>query len=152
MSDEAGLWKYLSRVMGNLWEAQRHEDKYSTGIPDVSYSTDHHGWIELKSIKVKDEEKVVRIPHFTATQRAWAKRHGSRCGHVWTFIRVNRHHFLFGWWSVDRIGKMNVAEMIRSSDMWWEDRIDPRALIRALSRDRPPGEREPYLESTLSAG
>jgi len=122
--------------MGNLWEAQRHEDKYSTGIPDVSYATDHHGWIELKSVEVKDENRVVRIPHFTPAQKAWAKRHGARCGKVWTFIRVNRHHFLFGWWSVDRVGAMTVSEMIRESHGWWEDKIDPRSLVRRLGEPR----------------
>ena len=136
VSDEAGLWKYLSRVMGNLWEAQRHEDKYSTGIPDVSYATSHHGWIELKSVAVKDENRVVKVPHFTAAQKAWAKRHGARCGKVWTLIRVNRHHLLFGWWSVDRVGNMTLPEMIVESHGWWEGQIDPRLLIIALDKPR----------------
>ena len=129
--------------MGNLWEAQRHEDKYSTGIPDVSYATDHHGWIELKYVVVKDEDRVVKVPHFTAAQKAWAKRFGSRGGRVWVLIQVNRHYLLFSWVSVDRIGRMTLPEMIRESWEWWEGAIDPRALVGALGThpNRRPGER-----------
>jgi len=119
--------------MGNLWEAQRHEDKYSTGIPDVSYATDHHGWIELKSVDVRDESKVVKIPHFTAVQRAWAKRFGSLAGHTWLFVRVNRHYLLLGWWSVDRIGKLNVSGLRDEAVGKWIGKIHPKEFSLLLS-------------------
>lgn len=134
---EARLWKYLAEVLGGVWEAQRHEDRYSVGVPDVSYATDHHGWIELKKVKRPRPGGLVTIPHFTPAQRNWAKRFGKKCGGVWVLVQVDRSFFLFGWWSVDRIGRMTEEEMRSECHASWEGRIDPEAFIRSLSRINP---------------
>ena len=139
--NEAALWKCLSRAMGTRWEAQRHEDKHSTGIPDVSYVTDHHGWIELKSLNPTKQQVVswmkrpVRIPHYTAAQRAWAKRFGAKGGRVWLFVRIDRHFLLFGWWSVDKIGKLTLPQMMAEAHTIFHDRICPGKMVQALASE-----------------
>lgn len=41
----------MRREMGRDWDAQRHEDRYSVDIPDVSFALPHGvaGWVELKA-------------------------------------------------------------------------------------------------------
>ena len=134
MTREVRLWKYLSRVMGNMWVAQRHEDKYATGIPDVSYVIDHHGWIELKSVQVGDTNRRIRVPHFTSQQRNWLKRFGQTIGCVWLLIQVNEWYILMNWASLDQVGHVNLAGLIKNSSAWWKDIISPVEFVKALQR------------------
>lgn len=134
---EANLWKYLARTLGGMWEAQRHEDKHSIGIPDLSYATDHHGWIELKKISCPSLVKPIKIAHFTPAQKSWVKRFGAKCGHVWVLIQIDRRYLLFGWWSVDQIGKLTLNELSREAHQYWDEAIDPEEFMSALSRVRP---------------
>lgn len=53
------VWLGLDREFGNDWIAQRHEDKYSVGIPDVSFVYGvHGGWIELKAAAAGERLKI----------------------------------------------------------------------------------------------
>lgn len=52
MMSEAQLWDKVRNAMGGRWHAQRHEDKHSKGIADVSYGVaGADGWIELKVVE-----------------------------------------------------------------------------------------------------
>lgn len=71
---EQKVWDYLDRQMGRRWHVQRHEDRYSLDIPDLSYGlggTD--GWIELKTIPrwPANPAKPVAIPHLRPGQVNW---------------------------------------------------------------------------------
>lgn len=46
-------WVCMRREMTGRWVAQRHEDRYSKGIPDVSFvlTDGRAGWIELKAAR-----------------------------------------------------------------------------------------------------
>lgn len=79
--------------MGRRWLAQRHEDKYSVGIPDVSFIFDRvSGWLELKAASTLKEPLKLR-----KSQMVWMssrERAGCPCllmvgvGKEWVGIRV----------------------------------------------------------------
>jgi len=51
MNPEQAAWAQLRLAMDDYWVAQRHEDRFSVGIPDVSFVLPggQGGWIELKA-------------------------------------------------------------------------------------------------------
>ena len=134
MSENA-LWKYLRDGMGATWESQRHEDKLSTGIPDVSYSTTLHGWIELKFIAEppKRASTILRIPHYTAEQRNWLERHGKRGGRCFLLLQVGREYLLFDWTGALSVGRVTMDELRAIAVARWSGRIDFPALRSILS-------------------
>jgi hypothetical protein len=74
---EQKQWDAVARTMDRYWDAQRHEDKYSDGIPDVSFAyrgTD--GWLELKVIPrfPKNEDHPISIPHLRPAQVNWMEK------------------------------------------------------------------------------
>lgn len=53
------VWSALQRRMVGEWIAQRHEDRYSPGIPDVSFVRNGvSGWIELKHADKNEPLKI----------------------------------------------------------------------------------------------
>jgi hypothetical protein len=90
--------------MGKLWLAQRHEDRYSVGVPDVSFIMNGmSGWIELKEAATFQERLKIR-----RSQLVWmAEREAAggccillaQCKKLWVGIRVTakvkRQLFLF---------------------------------------------------------
>lgn len=132
---EARLWKYIRDGMGSRWVAQRHEDKYSTGIPDVSYSTDHHGWIELKYLArpPKRPNHPLAIPHFTAEQRNWITRHGSRGGKCFVLLQVEKTYFLLSWDQVGILGPSTYAELKETAFRCWAGGIPWEELLDSIN-------------------
>lgn len=132
---EARLWQYLRDGMGARWAAQRHEDKYSTGIPDVSYSTNCHGWIELKYVARPPVKatNLVPVPHFTAAQRNWIRQHGSRGGRCWILLQVEKTYLLFSWELAPMVGFSTLSELKRSASRGWENTISWPELATAIS-------------------
>ena len=135
---EAAFWSYLSDVMSPYWAAQRHEDRYTKGIPDVSYSMSRvNGWIELKSVTI-EPEKIVQVPHFTNDQRQWLKRHGRRGGNCYVFIEARYKHrphityLLIPHSRIDRVGESTIVELIDASEYHSHNRIDAGQLIKSL--------------------
>jgi len=94
MSSEVALWRYLSTGMRGRWHAQRHEDKYTAGIPDVSFAvkgTD--GWIELKAVPRAGTTVNVGLSY---EQAIWLRRRGAEGnGCCFVLARVGREHLLF---------------------------------------------------------
>lgn len=132
---EADLWKYLRDGMGATWESQRHEDKLSTGIPDVSYSTTCHGWIELKFVATppKRPGTPLRIPHYTAEQRNWLERHGKRGGRCFLLLQVEREYLLFNWSGAQSVGRVALDELRTVAVARWSGRIDFHSLRQILA-------------------
>jgi len=123
---EQQLWDYLKRGMLLKWEAQRHEDKYSTGIPDVSYSIGRHGWIELKRLKSKpvNNDTILHISHYTADQKNWLFRHGSKGGACFILLQIENVYMLFGWESCVWVGEMTYDEHIKAAIRVWTGNIN----------------------------
>lgn len=136
---EAAFWSYLRGLMSPYWAVQRHEDQFTVGIPDISYSMlGVNGWIELKSIAIANADSVIKIPHFTTSQYQWLKRHGKRGGNCYIFIEVNRKlnpekdYLLIPHDQMDVIGEFNLKQLIDVSKYHSHNRIDITRLIKAL--------------------
>jgi len=128
---EKTLYKYLSRIMSKHWEVQRHEDKYSSGIPDLSYCIKTHGWIELKYLE-KLPKKIMKIDHLTSTQRNWIKTFGRRGGLCFVLLQVEKNYMIFGWEMVYEIGQLTYDEHKKIALKFWENSINPDELKEIL--------------------
>lgn len=89
---EQRQWQYLKNAMGMQWDVQRHEDKHSPAIPDLSYAIGRvDGWIELKTLPQwpKKDDTGVRIGHLTADQLNWLESRGAHGnGQVFVLLAV----------------------------------------------------------------
>lgn len=143
---EADLWEETRNGMLTKWHAQRHEDKYSTGIPDVSYGIGKRaeGWIELKYLKRLPEmtEKPwdFKYDHYTSDQRNWMRlrqRHGP--GRVFLMCRFG--DTLTAIWNIARIqdllGKAPLETIIKAANaQWWHHDVDYGELAEVLTNNR----------------
>ncbi len=127
--------------MSPYWAAQRHEDKHTKGIPDVSYSMNGvNGWIELKTVEINKLGKV-NIPHFTAEQRQWLKRHGRRGGHCFLFVEVtggrswSTLYALIPHNKTDTVGGLSWEEMVQLSCHHSFDELNIILLIKELTNE-----------------
>ena len=77
---ERTFWEYLHGLMGSRWHAQRHEDRYSTGIADVSYGCKGvDGWIELKVLDHRPSLiRPYNLPCLSTDQRSWLFQKGTK--------------------------------------------------------------------------
>jgi len=94
---EKDLWRFIKESMGAHWDAQRHEDKDSLGIPDVSYGLqDRQGWIELKYVEKfpKRDTTPIKIPHFTPLQRNWLNKRYRYGKNVWVGLQIDNYFFM----------------------------------------------------------
>lgn len=124
---EANLWDYLSCGMGNRWEAQRHEDKLTSGIPDVSYSMNGvHGWIELKYLSKppNGNSAIMVIKHYTPDQRNWIERHGKAGGRVFILLRVDTTYMLFDWKDTRYVGRVSYKQHRGMAIGLWDYGLD----------------------------
>jgi hypothetical protein len=102
MNPEQAAWAQLRLAMDDHWVAQRHEDRFSVGIPDVSFVLPggHSGWIELKAANLAG--KVV----IRQSQILWMHRRakiGAAC-----FIMIRG---VPGWCSID-FGKVGAEAIM----------------------------------------
>jgi len=100
MSGEAALWAYVRNGMRGRWSVQRHEDRMTAGIPDLSYAIDGaDGWIELKSMAAWPVRPGTRVDvGITPEQVLWAEQRGAAgSGRCFVLIRVGREHLLVRW-------------------------------------------------------
>lgn len=144
MKPEQRMWGYLSGKMHGMWDAQRHEDRYSEDIPDVSFAltvgnrgiVGVDGWIELKTIPAwpASLKTMVNIPHLTSGQVNWMERRGSAgtgsvfmllavgvIGHAdWALIPYTRVRDVY-----ER--KLNKTGLIWASAGWWPSQVGLQA-------------------------
>lgn len=141
---EAKLWEDVRDGMTTRWHAQRHEDKYSKGIPDVSFGIGRKadGWVELKYLPAWPSGSRpwdFSFDHFTAEQRNWLEmrlRHGTGrvfmlCGFgpqgaaIWNWARLR-----------DKLGLVAFDEILRASNAQWQHGIDYEELTNVLANNR----------------
>lgn len=133
--DENIFWKYLDGKMKGWWHVQRHEDKYSVGIADISYAANFvDGWIELKYLPKwpKTYDLLVPIKHFTAQQKNWLVARGERgSGNVYVMLKVDgqtKSYMLFHYSVARRLGSMSRSDMEKEA-LYNDKYIDPKKLI-----------------------
>jgi hypothetical protein len=156
MANEQTFWKYLKLGMGTRWHAQRHEDKHSSGIPDVSYGIlvtgrlerGVNGWIELKTIPFWPvrPETIVRVDHYTQEQRIWLKQRGETGGRCFLFLKVKGQglwssqsktveYLLFNYEDAQRIGKDLTQTLMKIHALQiWKRKVNWDELREILCR------------------
>ena len=130
--------KYLVDLMGTLWDVQSVEDRYSTGIPDLSYGAKGvNGWIELKQIASwpKKDDTLVKPQHYTAEQVNWLVRRGKKGGCCWVLVRVGKdEHFLFSFIYARMVQKgMTRLDYFANCKAYWDGPIDSHDLLNQLT-------------------
>lgn len=126
--------KHLMKIMGTRWDAQSHEDKYSNGIPDLSFGAEGvNGWIELKQIPKFKGENPVKPDKYTPEQINWIRRRGKKSGHCFIFVKVEDRYFLFDWKFAKEISSgMTKYEYITHCIQWWKN-IDPDEFLELIT-------------------
>lgn len=118
--DEQKQWDYLDAAMKGRWDVQRHEDRYSTSIPDLSFAlrgTD--GWIELKVLSKWPTKPAspVNIAHLDSGQVNWAEQRG-KAGHgnVWLLLAVGEDMGKADWFLIpwNRLREVYERDWVRT--------------------------------------
>lgn len=150
---EQFFWRDLDRLMGNMWLAQRHEDKYQPDIPDVSYVCRRMvGWLELKVVSDPQRYAPFQLSdrHFTPGQRNWLKSRGEAGnGLCFVLIRIRQQpyrkltqdeHLLLRWDRLPLLGSYTLQDF-REDDMpgllWFSAGSFPIMKFIAVITDKP---------------
>jgi hypothetical protein len=140
MTVEDTFWSYLRKGMAGRWDAQRHEDKMSLGIADVSYGLKGcDGWIELKVVETwpKREDTPIRV-NLSQEQVIWLRQRGrAGAGRVWIFVRFgppsDRLHLLFPWHVADVLKEgCDRDQLLHFAVARWRRSVDWDNLDKAL--------------------
>ena len=147
---EAKLWGDIQSGMVARWHAQRHEDKHSTGIPDVSFGIGRRseGWVELKYLPEmpnlsSNKPWDFKYDHFTSDQRNWLElrlRHGT--GRLFLLCRFGDD--LTALWNWERmrlrLGVQPLRDIINAANAQWWHGVDFGELENVLTNSRviPP--------------
>lgn len=122
---EQKLWDHLRAGMMGRWDAQRHEDKYATGIPDVSFGIHgRDGWMELKHLAAgparQDRPWDFAIDHLTSDQRNWMSRRAlSGGGRVFLLAQIGDSYYLWRWRHIaSGLGYLTFSELAAKAVHW----------------------------------
>lgn len=138
MGPEERAWRYLQRKGRRKWDAQRHEDRLSSGIPDVSFGARGiDGWIELKALEAWPAREDTRVDvGLSRDQALWLSRRGDAgSGRCFVLIRVgSKEWFLFRYDDAMELAseKFTRDELIDLSLDYWGDGIDVEELVDAM--------------------
>ena len=135
---EQVLWAHVDRIMGSMWKAQRHEDKYASDIPDVSYSCNGvNGWIELKVVgwwPQRDFPLTIPLTYFTPGQRNWLVARGKNgSGHCFMFARIGTDYVLMRRDQLHMLGHWTRDDWLWLGWGFWQRRLVARELAERLS-------------------
>jgi len=84
------MWQRFDRMYSRRLICQRHEDRLSPDIPDVSCtrrSDGVNGWVELKTIE-KWSGKTTKLRHLRPGQVNWLKTRGDVGAEVYLLLWV----------------------------------------------------------------
>ena len=150
MAGERAFWKYLLNGMGRRWSAQRHEDRYSIGVPDVSYGIKLYypppkapkkvnGWIELKVIESwpKRPGTIVKVPHYEIEQKIWLRERGETGGSCFFFLKVldTKEYLLFTHITAQSVGRLTREELENSAIKRWINRINWDSFLEVITSE-----------------
>lgn len=130
--------KYLVRIMGTRWHVQSHEDKYSDGIPDLSFGMSGvSGWIELKAIPWPNTKHnpTLKPKRYTNIQVNWINRRGKKSGCCFVFVKVGpRDYYLFGYWNARDIKHGQTLSWYQDHCLkHWRGSVCPVELSKELT-------------------
>ena len=126
--------------MGTRWDVQSHEDKYSSGIPDLSFGIGgHNGWIELKQVDKygKGDNPIIKPKKYTPIQVNWInKRLKYAKNSCFVFVKVENDYYLFEGGFAKKIAEGQTRAWYRvMSTHWYEGRIYPDHLASLLIKE-----------------
>lgn len=137
---ENSFKRYLVNLMGTRWHVQSHEDRYSLGIPDLSYGINGiNGWIELKQIEKwpKNDDTPVAPKKYTSLQVNWIISRGKKGGNCYIMIKVKNDYFIFDWRSARMIKNgMTKNEYIKKALAFWQGQVVVDEFCQILSLKR----------------
>jgi hypothetical protein len=133
--------KYIRKTMGTRWCMQSHEDMYSEGIADLSFSARGvNGWIELKQIaKFPDNAEVkIKPVKYTAEQVNWINRKQRFGGHSFVFVKVgNEDYFLFPACRARMVAKgMSIYDYDKLCIRRWGSPLNPVQFLDEITDPR----------------
>ncbi len=143
---EADLWNTLRDGMAGRWHCQRHEDKYSTGIPDVSFGIGRvsDGWIELKYLDKLPRDLRVRpfdfaLDHLTPEQRNWMDlRSKFGTGRVFLMLQAGDAYYLWHWPKLsEMLGRVPFNKIDQIAIGVWQRKIpfdDLKLCLASMKR------------------
>lgn len=151
--NEAQFWS--DEVRKNLLkfdpqaDLTRIENAVQLGTPDVNgclRRTDF--WLELKNLQryptkiTKDNPNlIVRIPHYTQSQRLWHRRRGRAGGRTGVLLRVCypvKEYLYFQWPACYKeLGNVPVDELRSAATVWQRGTFPTEALAFALMMEAP---------------
>lgn len=115
---EADLFKRLKRATPEFdWE--RHEDKFTPGIPDCSFGARGvGGWVELKTYDCwpRDPSSPLKFVDLKPQQVNWTIKRGRKMNRVWFLVAVSEDWFLISWVYARKLGKLTREQLLRASD------------------------------------
>lgn len=94
---EASLWQYLKNGMKDSgWDATRHEDKMTIGVPDISFGLNMvNGWIELKALYGWPKNPATKVKFGLSEEQVWwINNRNKKGGHCFIFVRIKRDYLL----------------------------------------------------------
>lgn len=134
---ETNMWRNMRKRMHPYWEqATRHEDKFASGIADVSFVCNGmHGWLELKKIDAwpKRKNTIVRCRHYTPEQRNFLRAKGRAGGNTWLFVKIGREYLLIDWVRADLFGTLNSEDTRALAEYSWSNRMNWEELGHVLA-------------------
>jgi hypothetical protein len=133
---ENSFKKYLMGIMGTRWDAQSHEDKYSSGIPDLSYGANGiNGWIELKHIKSWKGDRPVKPDKYTVIQVNWLNKRQKCGGHCFIMIKIADDYYLLDAIKAKAVKSgMTKQQYETNSISHWHRSVSPQGLLCLLTQ------------------
>jgi hypothetical protein len=141
-TDENQFKKYLvSTLLKGYGHIQSHEDKYSTGIPDLDYCFNSAaGWCELKIIrewpKKADTNLHGALKHLTNDQCNWLKKRRNAGGRAFILLKVmsTKEYLLFDGKDARKLKGCTQLEACGLSLSMWGGSLPAKELIEELTR------------------
>ncbi len=132
---EKDLSKYVRDLISRFGHVESHEDRYKTGIPDLSYGVGGiNGWIELKYLPSwpTKPEAPVKLRRFTPAQRNWLQSRGAAGGHCFLLLQVKDEYLLFHHSVIGDIDGFNKSHAIARSGHHWHRLVTASEFRLAL--------------------
>ena len=125
--------------MGTRWDVQSHEDRYSSGIPDLSYGARGvNGWIELKHIKCWKGKTPVKPDKYTSIQVNWINKRDKKAGHCFVAVKVADDYFLLLAEEAKKIKTGMTKDQYKSSCVkHWHKSVLADELLSLITSGRP---------------
>lgn len=156
--NEAQFWSDVVRKNLLRYDPQadltRIENAAQLGTPDVNgcvRRTDF--WLELKNLERAPTKRtkenpnlIVRIPHYTQSQRLWHRRRGRAGGRTGVLLRIVRPvtEYLYFQWpaAYQELGNVPIDELRSAATVYGRKDFPTEAFVFALMMPAPPyGER-----------